>query len=157
MRILVDTREQPTERARKRYQDFGIAYDRRKLEYGDYSAEVTAGAQVISMERAVVIERKMNISELCSCFCHERKRFTAEMERARADGAKIYLLVEGGSWEKVYAGSYRSQMQPKALVASILAFCARYNLMIVFCRADTSGKLIADILYRETKEILKNY
>ena len=33
--ILVDKREQPTERAKKRYESFGVPYKRVTLSYGD--------------------------------------------------------------------------------------------------------------------------
>jgi hypothetical protein len=47
-------------------------------------------------------------------------------------------------------------MLPQALVASLLAFLSRYNCQLIFCKPETSGKLIHDILYREMKENLSN-
>ena len=47
-----------------------------------------------------------------------------------------------------------SQMNPKSLVGSILAWLARYNCQLMFCKKETSGQLIKDILYREGKEAL---
>jgi hypothetical protein len=46
-------------------------------------------------------------------------------------------------------------MKPKALIASMLAWLARYNCQLIFCRAETSGRLIFDVLYREAKERLE--
>lgn len=68
----------------------------------------------------------------------------------------MYLLIENGSFEKAYAGQYRSKMHPNALIANLTAWMARYNAHIIFCRADTFPKLCREILFREAKEILTN-
>lgn len=156
MVILVDTREQPTVQAQRRYAAFGNPYERQKLDFGDYSAKFKLpSGEWFSLENSVVVERKMNIDELCMCFCHQRERFEREFERIKAAGAKCYLLVEGAAWEKFYNGQYRSKMTSNSLVASTLAFCARYGIVPVYCKMETSGKLIRDILYREGKERLE--
>ena len=54
-----------------------------------------------------------------------------------------------------YAGKYRSRMQPKAFVASLTAWLARYNCQIIFYEPATTGKLIREVLYRELKERLE--
>jgi len=154
--VLVDTREQPTMRYRKRLKAMGVPFERRKLDFGDYSAKVILPTNdEISLQEAVCIERKMNIDELCNCYCQGRKRFTKEFDRAKEKGAKIYLLIESGSWESIYSGRYRSLMKPNALTASVLAWLARYNCQIIFCHPDSTGRLIKDILYREMKERLE--
>ena len=156
--VLVDTREQPTPRLKKRIKDLGVPAVRRKLDFGDYSAKVALpDGKEYSLEKTVCIERKMDIDELCGCFCKGRARFTREFERAKKAGAKTYLLVEGASWEKIIRHNYMSLMSPNALVASITAWMARYNCIIIFCTPDISGKLIKDILYREMKERLLFY
>lgn len=98
----------------------------------------------------------MHLDELCLCFGKERPRFEREFERARDAGCRIYLLVENGSWEKAYNGKYRSLLNPNALIASIDAFRARYGMQLDFCKEETTGRLLRDILYRELKEYLEN-
>lgn len=155
MSIIVDSREQDTEQARRRYDSFGCPWERDKLDFGDYSAAfVLPDGSRWDLRQRVVIERKMSLDELCGCFTRERDRFCREFERAKDAGAKIYLLIEGASWEMAYNGRYRSKMAPSALVASLLAWAARYNAQILMCKAETSGKLIRDVLYREAKERL---
>lgn len=155
MTIIVDSREQATEQAKRRYEDFGVPWRRDKLDFGDYTAEITAqSGEQLSLKNIVVIERKMSLDELCGCYTHDRDRFTREFERSRAAGARMYLLIENASWEMAYNGKYRSKMKPQALIASMTAWAARYDCHIVMCKAETSGKLIHDILYREIKEIL---
>lgn len=149
--LLLDTREQDTPRLRERLKRIGWPVERHKLEFGDYSVK----CDCLSLADTVVIERKMDASELCECYCKSRPRFEREFERAKAAGAKTYLLVENTSWESVYAGKYRSQMKPQSLVASICAWLARYDCQVLFCKPETTGQLIKDILYRELKERLE--
>lgn len=154
--ILVDSREQDTARSRERYRAFGVPYERCKLDFGDYSAKVTDDdGNEISLCNRLSVERKMNLDELCNCFCRDRKRFEREFLRAKEIGAKIYLLIEGATWENAYVGKYRSQMHPAALIASMTAWLARYNCQLIMCKEETSGKLIRDLLYREMKEYLQ--
>lgn len=158
MTVLVDTRERPTDYSEKRYAQFGRPYRREKLNVGDYSAEfVTPAGESISLKDRVVVERKNSIDELCMCYTTERGRFEREFERAKNSGIKLYLLVENATFESIYNGKYRSRMNPNALVASILAWLARYDCQIIFCKAETSGKIIHDILYYEMRERLNEH
>lgn len=153
MTILIDTREQATEALQQRIDTMQAPIKREKLDYGDYSAEyVVPNGSVHNLCKIAVIERKMSIDELCICFTKERERFEKEFERAECE--RMYLLIEGATWEKVLGGKYRSKYPPAALVASMWAWSIRYNIHFVFCKADTTGKLIKEILYRELKEHL---
>lgn len=157
IKILVDTREHDTPEARARWAAFGCPFVRFKLDFGDYSAYVQLpDGSYLSLDKSVVIERKMDLDELASCFTAERPRFTAEFERAASAGAKTYLLVETATWEKAFAGNYRSRVHPNAIVASLTAWMARYNCQLIFCAERTTGKLIAEILRREMKERLEH-
>lgn len=154
--LLLDTREQDTPKLRQRINKIGWPVERKKLDFGDYSAKVPMpDGSWLDMSDKVSIERKMDFTELASCYCGGRKRFSAEFERARSQNAKLYLLIEEASWEKAYGGSYRSKMSPQSLVASMLAWLARYNCQLVLCERKTSALLIRDILYREAKELLE--
>lgn len=158
--ILVDSREQNTPKAIERYKSFGVPYGRATLKYGDYCGIVTINSGPIydtatTVSAACVIERKMSIDELAMCFGRGRARFDREFQRARAAGAKIYLLVENASWEAILGHRYRSRFTPQALMASLAAWSVRYDITPVFCRAPTSGRLIKEILYRDIKERLE--
>lgn len=160
--ILVDSREHNTAQARKRYRAFGVPFKRCILDYGDYAinCKLPNGDHIYdTSERVsadVVVERKMNLDELAMCFGKQRARFQREFERAAKNKAKVYLLVENGSWEGILLGRYRSRMNPIAFLASLTAWMARYNISVIFCKPDTSGELIKEILYRELKENLTN-
>uniref|UniRef100_UPI004029B48D ERCC4 domain-containing protein n=1 Tax=Ruminococcus bromii TaxID=40518 RepID=UPI004029B48D len=155
--LIVDTREQDTDRLRRRIKQTGLSFVRQKLDFGDYSAKTTLdNGTEFDISSSVSIERKMNLDELCACYCKGRKRFTREFERAKSAGAKVYLLIENASWENTFNGKYRSKMTSSALTASMFAWLARYNCQIIFCKEETSGKIIREILYREMKERLEN-
>lgn len=153
MIILVDTREQNSERAKRRYNAFSCPYKRQKLDYGDYSASFMLDGAETQIKAAV--ERKMNLEELSNCLTHDRDRFKREFERAADDGASVYLLVEDASWEKLITGKYNTRFNSKAFFASLTAWMARYDIKPIFCRNEISGRLIQEILYRELKERLE--
>ena len=46
-------------------------------------------------------------------------------------------------------------INPEAFKASLTAWMARYNAKVIFCRQETSGTLIKEILFRELKERLE--
>lgn len=156
MVVCIDTREKPTIWARRRYKQFGTPYESVALPFGDYSAYCTLpNGEQFSLVGKVHIERKMSLAELSGNFFQNRDRFEREFGRAAEAGAKIYLLVEGGSIDKIYNGDYETKVNPKSYVATFFAWLARYNCQIVFCEANKSGYVIHDILYRELKERLK--
>lgn len=160
-RILADRREQNTPRAAERFAAFGVPVERVTLSFGDYCGQITLPQGDLydtskTISPAVVIERKMSLDEAAACFTRERDRFRREFERARDAGAKVWLLIEGGSWEAIANHRYRSKFHENALRASLLGWSIRYNFNIIFCRPGTSGALIKEILFREMKERLED-
>lgn len=160
-RILVDTREQPTDRARRRYESFGVPYERATLSYGDYTYNATLpdGRDIVDVSGTVMplcaVERKMHLDELAGCYTTSRKRFEAEFRRAQEHGCRIYLLCENATWENLLAGRYRSRFNANAFKGSLTAWMVRYNANVIFCKAESSGVIIKEILYRDLKERLE--
>lgn len=159
--VLIDTREQDTDRARRRYKSLGVPYDRATLSYGDYcyNATLPDGSKIYdqdqTVEPLVVVERKMNLDELAQCFTRGRDRFQREFERARERGCRIYLIVENANWENLLNGKYRTRFNANAFTASQIAWMVRYNMNVMYCKEETSGRLIREILYRDLKERLE--
>lgn len=155
--LIVDTREQDTARARRRFARIGLPYIRKALNFGDYSCFVTLpDGTELDFSGSVSIERKMDLDEIIGCFTRHRARFAREFERAKEHHAKLYLLIENASWEKVLKANYRSKMNANALLASMTAWLARYDCQLIMCDELTSPRLIKEILYREAKERLLN-
>lgn len=161
MSVIVDTREQNSNRSEARYKGFGVPYNKQTLNYGDYTYNfklpdgTLCYPSDITISPAVMIERKMNLEELSMCFCQSRKRFQAEFERAHKNNAAIYLIIEDGSWEKLIHHRYKTQFNEKSFTASMVAWMVRYNIKPVFCQHEISGQIIKEILYRELKERLE--
>lgn len=155
--LIADTREQPTEQYYKRLNSVGIPCRRQKLDFGDYSCGYLAqDGREVMLDKEIVIERKMSIDEICANFTKGRDRFAREFERAAKSGAKVHLIVENGSYEKVIGGKYRSRLNPNSLLASFIAFADRYNISVHFCKAETTPVLMNRIFYHHIRNRLMN-
>ncbi len=114
--ILVDSREQapllfaslPTERA--------------TLATGDYSVK--------GFESDFCIERK-SVADLVQSATFERERFERELVRMRGYSFRRLLIV--GTLADIEAHRYRSQTNPKSVIASVTAFEIRYQLPVCYC------------------------
>lgn len=159
--VIVDNREQDTPRAKERYSNIGAPIERATLDYGDYTfnAMLPTGTPIYDTNTRIkptcVIERKMDLDELAQCFTRNRERFTKEFKRAKENNARVYLLVENASYEKLINGRYKSRFNPKAFIGSVTAFMVRYNMGLLFCREESTPALIREILYRDLKERLE--
>lgn len=159
--IIADSREQDTPKARRRYNSMGVPVERATLDYGDYTynAVLPNGMPIYNASErilpAVTIERKESLDELAQCFTRSRERFRREFQRAAANNARIYLVVENANFENLVNGKYRSKFNANAFVGSVTAYMVRYNMGLLFCKEDTSGRLIKEILYRDLKERLE--
>lgn len=153
--IVIDTREQMNDGLKNRIAAFPCPVERAKLSFGDYTAYVVLpDGSRFSLADKMVIERKMDLAEICANYTNGRERFIREFERATECGAKVAILIQDATWDKAYGGIYNSKMTPAALTASLTTWLARYNCSINFCKEPTVPKLIYDILYREMKERL---
>ena len=151
MTIICDTREQVNGHVTDYYAAQGILHETRKLHTGDYSATVDE----YTLENDIVIERKANLDEMAGNFTVDRQRFEDEFTRAKADGVKVFLLIEDASYYDIECHNYRSKLLPKSFLASLLSWQARFNITIVFCRKDQTGRIIHGVLYYWLKQALE--
>lgn len=143
MVMLIDTREQVNQHITSYFRTQGVSFRDKKLDYGDYSAYLPANPK-LGIQRHLYlnasIERKNSVDELAQSI-KDRTRF--ENELIRAKGSPFLLMVEDvNGYEKIIRGEYRSQYQPKALLASLKAFEARYGFQTVFVSQQTAGNYI---------------
>lgn len=150
--IIVDTREKVNSHVTKYFEKHGIPCVSRKIDTGDYSACVGA----LSLEKDIVIERKHNLDEICGNFTAERERFEREFLRAKAYGTKVVLIIENATWTDIFLGNYRSKVKPQSLIGSLLSWMVRYNITVLFCKPEETGKIIWGILHYAAKEMLIN-
>lgn len=116
----------------------------------------------------IVIDRKQNLSELCSNVCQQHERFKNEIMRAGEHGIKVIFLVEHGpditSLEDViWWDNPRSQrriqdayghwktVHTKAISGDILykILCTiqrKYGCEFLFCDKKDTGRRIVELL-----------
>lgn len=156
--IIVDSREKPKaiERTLQYFSDHGIEYEVSKLLFGDYMDWNRPG---------VVIDRKQNIAELAKNCTVEHERFRREMEKARKAGATLVVLVEQnrykdrGEWVEVDSiedllrwSSPHTMVRGEKVYRVLASWTAKYPLRVEFCDKRSTGRRIAEILYRDENE-----
>ncbi len=107
MKIIIDTREQLPYK-------FETPSEIGTVSVGDYS--------ICGLENHIAIERK-ELNDLIGCLTTGRERFEKELQKGKA--LDYFALVIEASLKDLINGSYRSQMQPKAAIQSLLAFSVR--------------------------------
>ena len=138
--ILIDSREQ------KGY-DFSGPTEVIGLPVGDYS--------IVGLENHVAVERK-ELGDLINCLSHDRERFERELFKGRA--LSYFALVVEASLSDIANGRYRSDMNPKSAIQSLLAFSVRYRLPIFFCENRKYGQRVTEsLLMKYCREIEKRY
>ena len=161
MVIQIDSREK--ERAiRKIVQEFdsrGIKHPTSKLLVGDYMSYDNP---------RVIIDRKQNLSELCSNVCQGHERFRKELIRAMENEIQLIFLVEHGKgirkledviwWDNPRSekrvrgkdGKWRNvttkAMQGEVLYKILCTMQRKYNCRFLFCDKDETGRKIIELL-----------
>lgn len=149
--VICDTREVVNNHITSWLDKNNISHQSRALETGDYTAMLDG----YTFEDEVVIERKANLDEIAGNFTTGRERFEREMIRAKANGIKVFLVVENASWSDILLHNYRSELKPKSFFATLLSWQARFNLTIVFCKPSETGQILYGTLYYWARERLK--
>lgn len=97
--ILIDTREQVNGHITEMFDKYGVKYEQRKLDYGDYSFIV---GESRDFSKSCVIERKANVDELYNNVVQDRGRIEKEMFCASCQCRDLTMLVESvGSWKEL--------------------------------------------------------
>lgn len=156
--VIVDSREKPKaiERTLQYFSDHGIEYEVSKLLFGDYMDWNRPG---------VVVDRKQNIAELAKNCTVEHERFRREMDKARKAGATLVVLVEQnrykdrGEWVEVDSiedllrwSSPHTMVRGEKVYRVLASWTAKYPLRVEFCDKRSTGRRIAEILYRDENE-----
>lgn len=99
------------------------------LQSGDYSF---AGA-----EDHFAVERKSIADLVACCVGDNRDRFFRELHRLRGFRFKRLLVV--GNVGEIERGEYRSQVKPAAVLATLSAIEARFDVPVVFAPSPDDG------------------
>lgn len=149
--IVCDSREQVNGHVTSYFDKKGIQHISRALETGDYSA--TLGDT--TFEDEVVCERKANLDEIAGNFTVGRERFEREFIRAKANGVKMFLIIENATWSDILLHNYRSDLKPQSFLATLLSWQARFNVTVTFCKPSETGQIIYATLYYWIRNRLK--
>ena len=156
--IIIDSREKP--KAIGKILDYfdknGIEYEVSKLLFGDYMDWNRPG---------IVVDRKQNIAELAKNCTVEHERFRREMEKAKKAGATLVVLVEQNrykdrdSWVEVNSiedllrwSSPHTMVRGEKVYRVLASWTAKFPLRVEFCDKRSTGRRIAEILYRDENE-----
>ena len=113
--IITDTREQDPLTFANLPTETGTLYS------GDYSVK--------GMEEVFAIERK-TIADIVGSLTSGRDRFQNELHRLRGYRFRRLLIV--GTRHEIETGEYRSRTKPRAVLASLAAVEARYDIPVIF-------------------------
>lgn len=162
MNIQIDSREK-AKAIKKILEEFdrqGVDYYVSKLYVGDY----------MNLDNPrLIIDRKQNLTELCSNVCQDHDRFRNELIRANEAGIDVIILCEHGKgvkypedviWWDNPRGHKRSQdpntgewkdISTKAITGEKLykILCTlqrKYQCRFMFCDKKETGKRIIELL-----------
>lgn len=137
------------------------------LKVGDYTIAVQLpNKEIVNFKDKVVIERKADLNELC-CNLFDKKdeegktRLERELERAKEQGIKVYLVIETTDMHSKILSSKHfrydkaSKVSPASFNALLMTLCSRYNISVWYTDKYNAGRLIHDLLYYEAREYLK--
>lgn len=156
--IIIDSREKPKAIGKilDHFDKSGIEYEVSKLLFGDYMDWNRPG---------IVVDRKQNIAELAKNCTVEHERFRREMEKAKKAGATLVVLVEQNrykdrdSWVEVNSiedllrwSSPHTMVRGEKVYRVLASWTAKFPLRVEFCDKRSTGRRIAEILYRDENE-----
>lgn len=152
--IIIDSREKPKAigSIKEYFEANGIEYDVSKLYIGDY---------IRYDNPQLVIDRKQNIAELAKNCTSDHERFKRELERVKKAGAHLVVLVEQNRYkdrdEWISVRDISDLMRwssPHTVVTGekvfrvLASWRAKFPLTVVFCDKRSTGRYIAQILYK---------
>lgn len=146
MVIQIDSREK--DRAiRKIVEEFdrqGVKHPVSKLMVGDYMNYDNP---------RLIVDRKQNLSEVCSNVCQGHDRFRREILRARENEIQLVILVEHGGGIRCLEDViwWRNPRGGKSLQGEVLYKIMRtqerkYGIWYLFCDKRQTGRRIIEIL-----------
>jgi hypothetical protein len=149
MDIQIDSREKA--RAIKKilaeFDKNDVVYEVSKLPVGDY----------MNLDNPrLIIDRKQNLSEIYTNLCHQRKRFEAELERARKMHRQLIILCEHGNgvksiedvkdWQNPQLEKTPYAWEGVKLYMEMRKLSAKFGVAFEFCSKADTGKRIIELL-----------
>jgi ERCC4-type nuclease len=157
--LLVDSREKPKaiKTILKEFEREGVPYSVTKMFIGDYQDYGNP---------FLIIDRKQSIQELAANCTRDHERFKRELERAKAVGARLIILVEQNrykdrdKWIHVETiedlmlwSSPHTTIRGEKVFRVLRAWMAKYDIDVVFCDKRQTGKKILELIYGNEKTL----
>jgi|GEM_PF-780985 len=158
-KIYVDTREKEWAHIEAAFDKCGVKYERRKLDFGDYSFAVNER----DFSMSCVVERKASVDELYGNLMHDRQRIEKEFDAGSRLSKQFLLLVEGvGSPEALReykVPNWQMKAQERRVKRDIGAFChatllswqsgAKFDFRTLYVedKTNTAGKILEEFYY----------
>ena len=154
MQIQIDSREKA-----KAIKKIIAEFERQDIMY--YTSKLYVGDYMNLDNPRLVVDRKQNLTEVCSNVCQDHERFRAELIRAQEAGIQVVILVEHGSpvdklEDVIWWNNPRLKKSPKAITGErlykiLLTLERKYGCRFLFCKKEDTGKKIIELL-GETSE-----
>ena len=157
--LLVDSREKPKaiQTILREFEGRGIHYSVTKLFIGDY---MDYGNPFL------LIDRKQSIQELAANCTRDHERFRRELERVKAVGAELVILVEQNRYKDrerwihvetiedlMLWSSPHTTIRGEKVYRVLRAWMAKYPIRVEFCDKRQTGKRILEIIYGNEKNM----
>ena len=148
--VIVDTREKPRAIVKilAEFDRQGVAYERQKLNFGDYADPARLPG--------IVIDRKQTLGEVAANVTIDRKRLVREIERCNASGCRLVFLVEHSNrirkledvigWKNPRLKDSPYAVSGERLYKIMKAMEGYYGIRWVFCNKQSTGRRILEIL-----------
>jgi len=147
--IVVDTREKKWDHIRKYFEANGIQYEVKKLDVGDYFS---------TDQGDVAVDRKQNLQELCGNLSKGNGniiRFTNECRRAKEQGIRLVVLIEGTNCQTVKdVSGWKSKYTKhsgKWLTDKMFNLTVSYDVEWQFCKKNETATKILEILKYDSR------
>lgn len=157
MTILCDTRENTNQHILDYFTEQGITYEKRALKTGDYSFKLSPCPDLGFSRDAyftdvLAIERKNSVNEIAGNFVEKDGRFMRELGRMTYI-QNVFIIVENDSLNDIIDGNYRTKIDSKALLRTLITTEKRAGFHLHFIDRHHTGYLI----YELCKSVLDNY
>lgn len=147
--IVVDSREKKWDHIRKYFEANGIEFEIKKLDAGDYFS---------TDQGDVVVDRKQNLQELCGNLSKGNGniiRFINECRRAKEQGIRLVVLIEGTNCQTVKdVSGWKSKYTKhsgKWLTDKMFNLTVSYNVEWQFCKKNETATKILEILKYDSR------
>ena len=153
--VIVDSREH--RHAIVRIIDY---FDRNKIPH--ITSKLIVGDYQRHDNPLVVVDRKQNLSELCTNLGTDKRRFMDEIRLAKELGVKLTILCEHGGaihelkdvagWNNPMLEKYPNAITGRDLMERMYRVHIAYGVDFLFCDKRSTGRRIAEILGVEPRK-----